>query len=168
MGRVALKTEPAHSFDVASQWNEPSQHVGKKILTDLWSETVERLHPSHPIRIASATSGKQQCDTLRRRGRIPHVVLDGLFPTGLLEAVASENPEEIGDAEGCLRNYLCFGPDQYEKSKNIIPFEHLLGVATQLLYGVLRSSVWIGLLQEIFEVKGLIADPMLKGSGVHQ
>ena len=122
----------------------------------LFSEAI--AHAEHTARVGGPT----------------YFVLDDALPHQLLELVAEEIPESLGNAMGCIEGYgLCShqlgssGPVR-EWGKNMHVHPWALKPATQLLLGILRSPAWVVFLESAFRVEGLIPDPSLLGSGVHQ
>lgn len=90
----------------------------------------------------------------------PHVVLDGFFPASLLEPVILEFPKpgeipwERFDNE--LERKLACGD------------ETRMGPHTRQLIALLNSSSFIGFLEAITGITGIIPDPHAWGGGLHQ
>jgi len=124
-------------------------------------------------------SAKQQVRAAILSGFPAHFVLDDVFPTALIDQVAEEVPEDgseaaQNDAHGCLPHYpLCShslrGHWDEPKSSglNYLLHEWRLPPATRELFGLLRSAGFVDFLSAALGVVGLVPDPQLIGSGVH-
>ena len=136
-----------------------------------WVQALEVLAPGSSSRTSMEENARVQVEACDSRGMARRFVLDGIFPESLVHAVADEVPDITGDAQGCEAGYACFrnlGSHSFvERSKNVKSSEHAMGPATRLLYGLLRSETWVSFLQHALGVEGLIPDPFLLGSGVH-
>jgi len=51
--------------------------------------------------------------------------------------------------------------------KGVVDSEELMGPATRLLFGFLKSSVWVSFLEDLTDTNGLLPDPHYRGSGLH-
>ena len=92
-------------------------------------------------------------------GPFPHGVFSGLFDSDLLHAAAAEFPD----------------PDRmawaYDNQREVKSAEHRwdrFGPTTRTLVAELQSGPFIGALEELTGIQGLIADPGLAGGGQHQ
>lgn len=90
----------------------------------------------------------------------PHVVLERLVPDEVLDAVLAEFPDP--GAQGGGHNV------QDTQVKRYYRDEERLGPHTRHLLGQLNSSVFIGFLEELTGIEGLLPDPSLSGGGLHQ
>jgi hypothetical protein len=89
----------------------------------------------------------------------PHAVFEGLVDPGLLRAAAAEFPE----------------PDDmawvYDTPRELKSAEHRwdrFGPATRAVVAELQSGPFVGALETLTGITGLIADPWLAGGGQHQ
>ena len=90
----------------------------------------------------------------------PHIVIDDLLPSVLLEPVLAEVPKpgEMGWIEF----------DDARGKKLASKTETQFGNATRALLYQLNSSVFIDFLETLTGIRGLIPDPHFWGGGVHQ
>jgi Rps23 Pro-64 3,4-dihydroxylase Tpa1-like proline 4-hydroxylase len=92
----------------------------------------------------------------------PHATIDELFPSGLLSRVL----DEFFPAEDRFWEHRFDGEDQFRKRAS--EREDDWGAATKMVFSLLRSSTFITFLQQLTGIDGLLSDPSLSGSGLHQ
>jgi hypothetical protein len=109
-------------------------------------------------------SSLKQTSTLRnafaRNAPFPHLVIDGLFSPVLLELVRDEFASL---PRSDWRKYNSAGEI---KRGSIIGAR--FGPATQLYFNTIHSHEFMQFLAEVTGIEGLIADPQLKGGGMHE
>jgi hypothetical protein len=90
----------------------------------------------------------------------PHAVLENLFPEELLDAVLSEFPGPEGIDWQQFRNA--------NEKKLALRGESQLGNVSRHFLWELNSQVFIGFLQMLTGIEGLVPDPHLLGGGLHR
>eukprot|EP00600_Ochromonadales_sp_CCMP1393_P004615 CAMPEP_0174971086 /NCGR_PEP_ID=MMETSP0004_2-20121128/9780_1 /TAXON_ID=420556 /ORGANISM="Ochromonas sp., Strain CCMP1393" /LENGTH=297 /DNA_ID=CAMNT_0016220963 /DNA_START=13 /DNA_END=906 /DNA_ORIENTATION=- len=98
----------------------------------------------------------------------PHIFIDDIFPTELLEAIASEIPE-VPDGEGCLQSLGGIRCIQMSNAKNksTLAVENDMKPVTRMMFGFLKSHIWLTFLESLSGIGNLISDPGFTGSGIH-
>lgn len=94
-----------------------------------------------------------------RADPFPHAVLDGLFASSELEAVADEFPDPD---DSVWKTYTA----PAEAGKQEASSEPTWGPRVRALVEYLRSSEWIGFVERLTGCSGLVADA--HGGGMHQ
>lgn len=94
----------------------------------------------------------------------PHIVIDGIFPKRILEAVSSEFPVNE-DEKGCFTE-TCFSQAKQNK-KSAVNDEREMGMYTRVFYAFLKSSTWVTFLEQLSGIENIIPDPHYRGSGLH-
>jgi 2OG-Fe(II) oxygenase superfamily len=99
-------------------------------------------------------------DGYRAASPFPHVVVNGLFPDPLLDAVNAEC-----DAEGSA-------PRQTTMNQRVVKREASdvasLGAATRCVMSQLDSSAFMDFLEALTRIQGLMPDPHHMGGGLHE
>ena len=98
----------------------------------------------------------------------PHIAIDHIFPQRFLEAVLKEIPEaEI--LNGCASTSTqCFKSlSGTQQKKSTVDDEDRMGMLTRILFGFMKSSIFINFLQELTNIHDIIPDPHYRGSGLH-
>jgi len=90
----------------------------------------------------------------------PHVVLDDLFEPGLLRAVL----EEFDSMDRTPWHYT---ERETERKYSTEDFQHF-GPTTRALINQLNAAPFLAFLEEMTGILGLIADPHLRGGGLHE
>jgi hypothetical protein len=90
----------------------------------------------------------------------PHIVVDGLFDTAILEQVIAEFPrvDEPVWRRHVHRNSLKLSLNQPQH----------MGPTTRGLLTALNSAAFLGVLETLTGIDGLIPDPYFEGGGLHQ
>ena len=96
----------------------------------------------------------------------PHIVIDGIFPRRILEAISNEIPEEKAQQNGCYNPKKCFLTPKQNK-KSAVDDENNMGLYTRVFFGFLKSSTWVKFLEELSGIPNIIPDPHYRGSGLH-
>mmetsp|Transcript_11967 Transcript_11967/g.20209 ORF Transcript_11967/g.20209 Transcript_11967/m.20209 type:complete len:288 (+) Transcript_11967:126-989(+) len=123
---------------------------------------------SSKIDVASLSAAARNFEHLAPQYRsaqpFPHIVMDNLLPSDLLNALVAELPEHT-NASGCLVDSKCFG-----NSHNFHRSEfnkHSFGHYTRAVFALLRSPEWVRGLQQLTGIQKLFPDKHYSGSGVH-
>jgi len=90
----------------------------------------------------------------------PHLVLDDLFPPQALQAVLADFPA-VPDAH--WRHF-----DDGSGRKRSLQREAAMGSATRAFLRQLNSARFLGVLEALTGIEGLIADPGFEGGGLHE
>jgi hypothetical protein len=89
----------------------------------------------------------------------PHIALDGLFPDEVLQAICDEiDAIEIDPEKNFYSTYL---------KRRISDLSRLPPTARRLIED-LNSADFLGFLERLTGIEGLIPDPYLEGGGIHQ
>jgi 2-oxoglutarate-Fe(II)-dependent oxygenase superfamily protein len=99
-------------------------------------------------------------ESYRTAQPFPHVVIDGLFPDELLDAVLGEFPSP--DRE----EWLQFSSATERKLASNKQTQ--MGEVTRSLLAELNAGTFIDFLEELTGITGLVPDPHLEGGGLHQ
>lgn len=110
-----------------------------------------------PERLAEA--GRRLHDEWRRAEPFPHVALDGFLPETIVREVAASVPRP--DA-GWVRR------QRDAAIKWGFPDEHRMPLPARVLIHELQSAAFLGFLEELSGIRGLVPDPYLVGGGIHQ
>ena len=104
-------------------------------------------------------------DAYRSAEPFPHVVLDDFLPAEALDRIVAEFPSANAaqDDPAWRRYQRAQERDKYQLSdeRRIPPF------IREVLFAF-NSAVFLGFLQELTGIRGLVADPSLWGGGLHQ
>lgn len=90
----------------------------------------------------------------------PHVVLDEVLDAGLLRDVL----EEFDAADRARWHHT---DRETERKSSTEDFQHL-GPTTRALISQLNASPFLGFLERLTGIKGIIPDPHLRGGGLHE
>ena len=130
------------------------------------SDVLNAMVMLGPIRFNDPVHAKMRHE-YRAAEPFPHTVIDGVFPSCLLEAVAAELPEEVDVMRGCVKGASrCFRAPN-EKGKSQITSEKQMGNATRLMFATMRSAPFVRFLEAVSGIDELVPDPAYHGSGVH-
>ncbi len=108
-----------------------------------------------------AAAGEQQHDTYRSNVPFPHIVLDDFVDPTTLKAVLAEV-----DAVDRNARYAKFVDRKTDHNKFAFKPE-AVGPQTTQLVNFLNSGPFIGYLEKLTGIDGLLADPSYFGGGVH-
>ncbi len=111
-------------------------------------------------RSALLSVAREHADKHRNADPFAHSVIDGLFPTALLDRVLEEFPSPR--TEGWERY------DDPLQKKLGSRDEERIGAQTRLLLHELNSAPFIRFLEELTGIQGLVPDPWFEGGGLHQ
>ena len=90
----------------------------------------------------------------------PHTVMDDFLPEQVLDDVLAEFPDPKG------ADWFKFdSPTERKLGSND---DSIMGPATRRLFAELHSSAFVGFLERLTGIEGLIPDPHLEGGGLHQ
>lgn len=89
----------------------------------------------------------------------PHIALDDFFPAGPVHEIAAEVPPP-GDAWVHRQRDVAV--------KWGLPDERAMGELTRRMIHELQAPPFLGFLEELTGIRGLIPDPYLLGGGIHQ
>jgi len=103
--------------------------------------------------------GKSLSKQYRTAHPFPHIVLDDFLEAGVLNRVLADFPSDKD------RDY--FDRDQ-ERFKFQYPPQGLQSGIIRNLFSELNSEAFLGFLEELTGIKGLIADPYFVGGGLHE
>ena len=103
--------------------------------------------------------GKSLSEQYRTAHPFPHIVLDDFLEAGVLNRVLANFPSDKD------RDY--FDRDQ-ERFKFQYPPQGLQSGIIRNLFSELNSEAFLGFLEELTGIKGLIADPYFVGGGLHE
>lgn len=100
------------------------------------------------------------CESYQQAQPFPHVVVDGLFDAAMLQQVVDEFPraDEPFWYRHVHRNSLKLALNQTQH----------MGAITRELLAALNSAAFLGVLETLTGIEGLIPDPYLEGGGLHQ
>jgi hypothetical protein len=110
-----------------------------------------------PARLAE--EGRKRRDAYAAAEPFPHALLDGFFPEEIVRAAARAVPKPD---ERWVRR------ERDEAVKFGLPHEHLMPDAIRDLIRELNAAPFLGFLEEMTGIQGLISDPYLEGGGLHQ
>lgn len=141
-------------------------------ISDLYTEyfSEERL-----IRLA-----KLNRERFQNAQPFPHVYIDDFLSPELVAAVnaefASTNFGSLCEsgykiASSAKQKKLhCFHKerDENESKKSAVLDESLMGPNTRLVFGLLKSSMFVAFLEQVTGIDDIIPDPHYRGSGLHQ
>lgn len=139
--------------------------ISRTSATDLWQELIDTMTKEKLTLIAQELK-----DNYASAQPFPHVVIDGLFPQSILDALLKENPESLVGENGCLPNKaLCkhAKEDSYQYHKSAINKEETMGPVTRLVANFFKSGIFIEFLKDLSGIRGLLADPLFDGGGIH-
>lgn len=110
-----------------------------------------------PARLAE--EGRQRRDAWEKAEPFPHVVLDDFFPEEPVRAAARAVPIP---GEGWVRR------EREEAVKWGLPDEHRMPEPVRALVRELNAAPFLGFLEALSGISGLVSDPWLEGCGIHQ
>ena len=99
-------------------------------------------------------------DAYRDARPFPHIVIDGVFPEELLDAVLGEFPSAEQD------EWLQFNSETERKLAS--NKETRMGEVTRSLLAELNAGPFVDFLEELTGITGLVPDPHLEGGGLHR
>ena len=111
--------------------------------------------------IALQALADEQAPVFAEGSPFPHVVLDGLFPSGVIERVLDEFPTTDDKRWTNLEN-------SKSHRKQAIAEDWLLAPHTRHVMAQFNSAVFIEFLERLSGMKGLIPDPHYLGGGLQQ
>ncbi|WP_428310202.1 2OG-Fe(II) oxygenase [Hydrocarboniphaga sp.] len=99
-------------------------------------------------------------DSYQQARPFPHVVVDGLFDNSMLQSVVDEFPraDQPFWYRHIHRNSLKLALNQPQH----------MGPTTRALLAALNSAAFLGVLETLTGIDGLIPDPYMEGGGLHQ
>jgi hypothetical protein len=96
----------------------------------------------------------------------PHITIDDLFPSSIIQKVIGEHPESILK-DGCIPGTeRCFDSPE-ENKKSSINRDERMGTYTRVLFSFLKSSTFTKFLEDLSGIPNLLPDPHFRGSGLH-
>jgi hypothetical protein len=110
-----------------------------------------------PARLAE--EGRKRHDAYAAAEPFPHAALDDFFPEELVRAAARSVPKPD---ERWVRR------ERDEAVKWGLPHEHLMPAPVRDLIREMNAAPFLGFLQELTGIEGLVSDPYLEGGGLHQ
>jgi len=103
--------------------------------------------------------GRSLAETYQNASPFPHIVIDDFIEPAVLGRVLSEFP--------CSDNRSFFDRDQERLKFQFQPHEARGGL-TRNLFAELNSQAFLGFLEELTGIDGLISDPYFAGGGLHE
>uniref|UniRef100_A0A7S0SYB6 Prolyl 4-hydroxylase alpha subunit Fe(2+) 2OG dioxygenase domain-containing protein n=1 Tax=Mantoniella antarctica TaxID=81844 RepID=A0A7S0SYB6_9CHLO len=167
LGGVALtylNPPPAFVFEMKSQYNDTIGSVYTKYFSE---ERLFRLADEHRERFRNAKP-------------FPHMYLEDFLDPELVKAVneefASTDFGTLCEEHGGLKTSSkkkkvhCFykSTDENESKKSAVLDESVMGPYTRLVFGLLKSSMFVEFLERLSGIENIIPDPHYRGSGLHQ
>ena len=105
------------------------------------------------------TFGKSLAERYQAASPFPHIVIDDFIEADVLKAVLAEFPAS--------NNKTYFDRDQERLKFQYQPHESSSGLIRNL-FAELNSQAFLGFLEEMTGMKGLISDPYFEGGGLHE
>jgi Rps23 Pro-64 3,4-dihydroxylase Tpa1-like proline 4-hydroxylase len=99
-------------------------------------------------------------ETYRSAQPFPHIVIDDVLDAGLLQDILEE-------FDGMDRSRWHHTERETERKSSTEDFQHF-GPATRALISQLNAAPFLGFLEQLTGIPGLIADPHLRGGGLHE
>lgn len=150
-------------FDVLSETKQRLKHFVKRA-----TAPQKKKKPAPPLMKDTWVPEKRMKQVLREGGGesyrsanpFPHIVIDNFLDPRILDDILHEfpAPKEIPWHKTNKENEI----------KLSVEDERYLGPATRSLVYALNSGPMLTLFEELTGMKGLIADPHLRGGGLHQ
>ena len=103
--------------------------------------------------------GKSLAERYQTASPFPHIVIDDFIEADVLKAVLAEFPAS--------NNKTYFDRDQERLKFQYQPHESSSGLIRNL-FAELNSQAFLGFLEEMTGMKGLISDPYFEGGGLHE
>jgi 2OG-Fe(II) oxygenase superfamily len=103
--------------------------------------------------------GRSLSDQYRSAEPFPHIVIDGLLDPDVLRRVLAEFPSS--------NDKVFFDRDQ-ERFKFQYPPQEISSGLIRNLFAELNSEAFLGFLEELTGIAGLISDPYYDGGGLHE
>jgi Rps23 Pro-64 3,4-dihydroxylase Tpa1-like proline 4-hydroxylase len=103
--------------------------------------------------------GRSLTDQYRDAQPFPHIVIDDLLDAKILRRILEEFPSS--------ENKSFFDRDQERLKFQYQPHEVASGL-TRNLFAELNSQAFLGFLEELTGIQGLISDPYFEGGGLHE
>lgn len=103
--------------------------------------------------------GRSLADKYQSARPFPHIVIDDFLPREILKAVLAGFPSN--------ENKTYFDRDQ-ERLKFQFHPDETESAATRNLFAELNSRAFVGFLEELTGIRGLISDPNFEGGGLHE
>lgn len=103
--------------------------------------------------------GKSLAERYQTASPFPHIVIDDFIEADVLKAVLAEFPAS--------NNKTYFDRDQERLKFQYQPHESSSGLIRNL-FAELNSQAFLGFLEEMTGMKGLISDPHFEGGGLHE
>lgn len=153
-------SEPANAAAGGNEYNAATHRNS----IDVWKELSSSLTQKRLRTIAN-----QHKETYQNAYPFPHTVIDGLFPQSILDALLEEVPESLV-VDGCYpkhRRCIQAKPTDRQYLKSSINKDEEMGPITREVIYYMMSGIFIDFLKELTGVRGLLADPMLEGGGIH-
>lgn len=114
---------------------------------------------------ASAMAERFQC-----ADPFPHIVIDDFLSAGFVAALNAQFPDISAQKKSGSTAHIPVLLDdgtEAQLGKEWLSRERLVPLIFRRLYWELNSNPFVGLLEKITGIKGLLADPHLAGGGVH-
>lgn len=107
--------------------------------------------------------------SFREADPFPHIVIDNFLSTEFVSRLNAEFPDMAVKAKAGTTHIPVLLPDGSEAQlgKKWLSREQLVPFIYRRLYWELNNNPFVGLLEKITGIAGLLADPHLAGGGVH-
>lgn len=103
--------------------------------------------------------GKSLADSYQNAEPFPHIVIDDFIDVSFLKGIVGEFPSPNGK-------------DYFDRDQERLKFQHrpqeIHSGLVRSLFAELNSCAFLGFLEEITGIKGLIPDPHFEGGGFHE
>ena len=162
--RASLRRKTAQVEALSAEMQELRQQLADMAALRRALEKSAKLLETHALPVVSAKDlrriVKHQGQQYREATPFPNVVFDNFLDPGILRRVAKEVAEM--DRSGWHRTTT----DRERKLST--EDESLFGPFTRRVFATLNSSAFVTFLEELTGIEGLIADPHLRGGGLHE
>jgi len=111
--------------------------------------------------------GQKLSRQFREAQPFPHIAIDGLFPDAVLRQVVAETPPIQSELWRVWGSGANVDLDQPSSLKRGISEEGLMGPVTRGFLHSLNSATFLGFLERLSGIAGLIPDPSFNGGGLH-
>lgn len=162
--RAALRKKAKELEVMSTEMRQLRDQLSEMAALKKALEQKSKLLETHNQPVVSAKDlkriVKREQQHYREASPFPHLVMDDFVDTGILRRVAGE--VAAMDRSGWHRTTT---PRERKLS---IEDESAFGPVTRRLFTTLNSSLFVTFLEELTGIDGLIADPHLRGGGLHE
>ncbi|KAL3771438.1 hypothetical protein ACHAWO_009101 [Cyclotella atomus] len=124
-------------------------------------ELFDAVNPAKLLQLSTKFNG-----TYASAQPFPHIAIDDLFPSSIIEKIIGEHPESILK-DGCIPGTeRCYDSPE-ENKKSSINTDERMGTYTRILFSFLKSSTFTKFLEDLSGISNLLPDPHFHGSGLH-